>query len=445
MTRTDSAATTTLPPPLLLMLGAVVTAGLTGLAHSLSTALAAGEELAELTDAAGLQRLPEGPELLVVAAADRSRLSRTLREFAEGGSPANAVPCRGQVGPQAVWCFGGHGGQWPGMGRELLLSAPVFRDTIDEIDALVSAEAGFGVRRILEEADAAQYERIDRIQPVTFAYQVALARWLLAAGVRPAAVVGHSVGEVAAAHISGALPLPDAVRVICLRSRLLARSSGGRGAMVSVGLSAPEVEMRTGPAGGRLSVAVYASPAETVVTGDADRVDRLIAELEPAGVRCRRIRIDAASHSHLVDDVLEELSAGAAGLRVGKPDIPWVSTVVPGPDGALADAAYWVRNLRGPVRLLQAVTELALDGRRLFLEIGPHGLLTSSIRDTLVGLGIRDARLVATCRRQTSERLSLLKTIGTLHASGVEVNMSAAASLGRTYCVQAPMDLDREG
>ena len=446
MARTDSVTSTEPedpsalgPAPLLLMLGAADGSQLAALAGDLSSGLAAGRELPH---AATVRGLPRGPELLAVTAADKFRLSRTLREFAQGGSPANTALGRREAEPRrnAVWCFSGHGGQWPGMGRELLLSAPVFSETVDEIDALVFAEAGFGVRRILIDGDPTQFERIDRIQPVTFAYQVALARWMLAAGMRPGAVLGHSVGEVAAAHISGMLALPDAVRVICLRSRLLARSSGERGAMVSVALPAEEVARCIAPAEGRLSVAVHAGPAETVVAGDADDVDQLILELEPVGVRCRRVRIDAASHSHLVDGVLEELRHGTADIRIERPHIPWVSTVVPGPDGesgAPADAEYWVRNLRGPVRLLQAVTDLARDGHRTFLEIGPHGLLISSVRDTLAALGIRDARLLGTCRRQTSERLSVLKAVGALLASGVAMDLPAATRLGRTYGVQA--------
>ncbi|MFD7068320.1 acyltransferase domain-containing protein [Streptomyces sp. NPDC059913] len=415
--------------PLLLVLGAADESGLKRLAAEPG-----------IEGRQGRVRAPEGPEFLAVAAADHTRAGRVLGEFARGVPSAQLVRGRRDTGGDAVWCFGGHGGQWPGMGRELLDSAPVFGETIDEIDALMTGRAGCGVRSLLTGSEPAEFERIERVQPATFAYQVALAKWLRSVGLRPAAVVGHSVGEIAASHISGALSLPDAVRVICLRSELLARSAGGRGAMASIGLPAPEVEEHLAAVGGRLSVAVHASPHETVVTGDAGPLDRLVTVLEGSGVRCRRVHIDAASHSHLVDGVLEELRAGAAAVRAGRPDVPWISTVaadehtrqmVPG------DAAYWVRNLRGPVRFRQAVTELADRGHRTFLEIGPHGVLTSSIRDTLTGLGIRNGRILGTCRRGASERLGALRTVGALHVAGAEVDFAELGGVGRAVCVQA--------
>ena len=439
--------------PTLTLLGSAEPQGLRHLAGRLATRLAEGRTPAEVAAAAVPESgaPPAGPYVLAAVAATRVKLTAELRAAADGVPSANLVFGERAAGDSAadergpVWCFGGHGGQWPGMGRDLLRKASPFARAFDEVDDVIAAEGGFSVRRLLEGGDPDLFDRIDLIQPTVFAYQVALATWLTEARAEPpAVVVGHSLGELAAAAFSGALSLPDAVRVVCLRSRLLERTRG-RGAMVSVGAPVHQIQPHLA-ASGRLSVAVYAAPAETVLAGEGADVDALVSRLEPAGVRCRRVRIDAASHSHLVDDVLGEFEAGLAGIRPRPPRVQWVSTVTAEPGSTepatmggdrAADAGYWVRNLRQPVRLVQAVRSLAARGHGAFVEIGPHGLLTAPIQQTLAGTGNRRVLVLGACRRGVAERLSVMRTLGALWVGGVGAELPALTAIGPVIRLQA--------
>ena len=307
----------------------------------------------------------------------------------------------------------------------------MFSDAIDEIDVLVAAEAGFGVRRILEEADPTEYERI---QPVTFAYQVALARWLLAVGVRPAAVLGHSVGEVAAAHISGALVLRDAVRVVRVRSRLLARSSGGQGAMASIGLSAEDIEKRLGPVGGRLSIAVYAGPAETVVAGDTDEVDRLVAQLELAGVRCRRVaqpsrgrRTGGAacgSGERMRAEIRDPVGVHG-GHRAGGPGRRACRRRLLGPQSARPSSAPPGGDRTGTPGSSHHSRDRTARTARLIEQghLGREGNPRRSPAGNMSAQPVRTPRCT--------------ESVGMLRVSGVEVDLSAIGPFGRVFGFQA--------
>ncbi|WP_157249181.1 type I polyketide synthase [Nonomuraea typhae] len=306
------------------------------------------------------RRTGRGPFAGAVVAGSAAELAEGLLTLRPVRVPR---PARGPV-----WVFSGYGGQWPGMGRDLYESEPAYRQALDELAPLLRAEAGIG---LWDPPDG-----VARAQPLIFATQLALARLWQAHGLRPAAVIGHSMGEVAAAVVAGALRPDDAVRVICRRARLLGTLGGG-GAMAVVGVPAEEV-----PAG--LHVAVHSSPRQCVVTGEPSRVAAYADRLAAAGLPARTLTAEGAGHSPQVTPLLPLIREELAGISPGKPAIPHYSTVLDDPrETPVFDAAYWAAGARRPVRLAQAVHAAAEDGHTVFLEIGPHPLLTSALHETL--------------------------------------------------------------
>ncbi|HEY1278365.1 MAG TPA: beta-ketoacyl synthase N-terminal-like domain-containing protein [Acidimicrobiales bacterium] len=320
-----------------------------------------------------------------------------------------------------VIVFPGQGAQWPGMGRQLLAAEPVFRASIEACDAALSAFVDWSLIDVLTADDPAWLERIDVVQPVLFGLQVALARTWEARGVTPDAVVGHSMGEVAAAHVAGVLSLDDAARVICLRSALLRRVSG-RGAMAVVGLGLDDARRAIAGRDDRLAVAVSNSRTSTVLSGDQAALDEVMTRLEADGVFCRRVKVDVASHSPQVDELRAELVDGLSAVRPEPGAVPFVSTVSGAiEDGSGLDAAYWARNLRQPVLFADAVAHLVATGHARFIELGPHPALLSAVRETLDDAG-RPGTVVASMRRDTDEAVTLHTALGALHADGYPVD-----------------------
>ena len=234
----------------------------------------------------------------------------------------------------------------------------------------------------------------------------------------PDAVVGHSMGEVAAAHVAGALSLEDAARVIATRSRLL-RGIAGRGAMAMVELSLDEARRALVGREDRLSIAVSNSPRSTVISGDVAALDEVLGELEGRGVFCRRVKVDVASHSPHVDGLRADLLAGLQGLASGAAAVPFYSTVTGAfEDGAALDPAYWVRNLRDPVLFSSALARLAADGIDAFVEVSAHPILVSAVQDALHDAGKRGGVVVPSARRDEDERAVMLESLATLWGAG---------------------------
>jgi 6-methylsalicylic acid synthase len=356
-----------------------------------------------------------------VTAADRAQLVAGLRSLAAGEAAQSFVEGAAlrSGGPGPVWVFSGHGAQWSGMGRELLATDPVFATVIDYLGPVFAEEIGFTPRQVITGGDLGG---VDRIQPMIFAVQVALAAVWRHYGLRPAAIIGHSVGEIAAAVCAGMLPMADGARLVCRRSRLLRRVAGA-GAMAMVNLPFDEA---AGQLVGRPGVvaAIAAAPASTVVAGTPTAIEELAARWgADENLLVRRVASDVAFHSPQMDPLLADLAAAAAGLTIRPPQVITYSTALADPrDTALRDGAYWVANLRNPVRFAGAVAAAVEDGHRVFLEVSAHPVVTHSIVETLGAGGIHEHCVVHTLRRDRPERATLMGNLGILHCHGVPVN-----------------------
>ncbi|MFJ7244250.1 type I polyketide synthase [Kitasatospora sp. NPDC098652] len=351
--------------------------------------------------------------------ADRLEALAAGREIADGG--------RGEAGfgPQrrTVFVLPGQGAQWAGMGRRLLAAFPAFRDRMAECDTVIRAELGWSVVDLLNREQEEFPTGIDVVQPALWAMEVSLAALWQDLGVSPSVCVGHSMGEAAAAVITGALSVRDAAAVICRRSRLMARL-GGRGRMLATDLSPDEAELVAARYPDALCVAVENSPRSTVLAGDPESLARLAEGLTERGRLARFVKVDVASHSPDMDALRPELLDALTGLEPRGTSLPLHSTVraepVPGTD---LDARYWMDNLRRPVRFAGAVAQLAKQEESVFLEISPHPLLTSAVEETLEALGA-PAFTVASLRRREHEGAELARAAGRLHAAGAGIDFT---------------------
>ena len=420
------------PPQILLLpLSGHSPEALRQLARRWLEVLATPVDLLDLVHSAGRGR-SHHPHRLALLGQEPAALAAGLGAYLEGKAhpallsgplrPAAAVP-------KVVFVFPGQGSQWLGMGRELLGREPVFRQALQECDAAIRAESGWS---LLEELQAPEQDsrlaHIEVVQPVLFAMQVALSALWRSWGVEPDAVVGHSMGEIAAAQVAGALSLPAAVTVICRRSQLLRRVSG-QGAMAVVDLSMEEAEERLGGLSDRLSVAVSNSPRSTVLSGQPRALESLLAELEEEGIFCRRIKVDVASHSPQMDPLQPDLLEALSQVRSQTARVPIYSTVTTHScDGSDFDAAYWVRNLRAPVQFAAAVRRSLADGHRLFVEISPHPILLPALESMLSDPA---QRAVASLRREMPERACLLESLGRLYCQGYPLDWKSLGPAGR--------------
>ncbi|MFC8382846.1 type I polyketide synthase [Nocardia sp. NPDC057272] len=355
-----------------------------------------------------------------VVARDEHELIARLRELAAARPDPGVVTgtVAAEFGKGLVWVFSGHGSQWRGMGRELL-AVPEFAAVVDEVEPIFLAEIGFSPRQVLIDDEI---DGVDRIQTMIFVMQTGLAAMWRAYGVSPDAIIGHSVGEIAAAVASGALPLADGARLICRRSILLRRVAGnGAMAMVTVPLQDADEKL-----GGRtdLVAAIASSTVSSVLSGDPSAIEEVLAQWPDDGIGVRRVASDVAFHSPHMDPLLAELAAAGADLEYRPHSVRMYSTALLDARAEPAtDAEYWVANLRNPVRLAGAIEAALADGFRDFLEISPHPVVAHSIRETLGESGIDDAFVGTTLRRDVPEQQAFLAALGTVHCRGLLVDL----------------------
>ncbi len=374
------------------------------------------------------------PVRTAVVAATLPELAQGLRAVADGDRRYEPAVGHGDRGP--VWVFSGQGSQWAGMGADLLAREPVFATTVAALEPVIAAESGFSVTEAMTAPQTVT--GIDRVQPTLFAMQVALAATMETCyGVRPGAVIGHSLGEVAAAVVAGALSLEDGARVICRRSRLMSRIAGA-GAMASVELPAKQVNSELMARGiDDVAISVVASPASTVIGGAAETVRDLVARWEQRDVMAREVAVDVASHSPQVDSILNELAAALAELKPTAPKVAYYSATLFDPrERPTCDGRYWVDNLRNTVQFAAAVQAALEDGYRVFAELSPHPLLTHAVEQTARSLDMSAAAL-ASMRREQPLPLGLRGLLTDLHSAGAAVDFSVLYPAGRL--VDAPL------
>ncbi|WP_134048312.1 type I polyketide synthase [Mycobacteroides franklinii] len=349
---------------------------------------------------------------------DADDLLVQLNSYAES---EEAAPPRALVEgiSDPVFVFSGMGPQWWGMARGLLECQGVFRDTAADIDAVFQEISGWSViAELLRSQGDSRVSRTEIAQPANFLVQSALAKHLEQFGIRPTAVVGHSVGEVAAAYVGGALSLRDAATVSFHRSRLQAKTAGS-GGMLAVGLDAEEAQRRAARFGTAVCVAAINSAAATTLSGDSAALQTLHDELAGDGIFARMLHVEVPYHSQLMDPILDELATSLAGLTPLPTDIPLYSTVTGEKvnSAAFADPAYWCQNVRESVLFARAVDTLIADRYRVFLEVGPHPVLLGNLRESFVRHSISGAA-VQTLHRDQDDEQSVLQAITDLYAVG---------------------------
>jgi len=326
--------------------------------------------------------------------------------------------------PKIAFVFSGQGPQWWAMGCELLEQEPVFRAAIEQCDALISSHTHWSLLKELK-ADASQsrLHETEIAQPAIFALQVALAQLWRSWGIEPNAVVGHSLGEVAAAHIAGVLSLEYAVQLICDRGRLMQRATGN-GKMAAVELSAAETERLLRGYEDRLAIAAINSPTSTVVSGEPAALESFVQALqqEQPDVFCKLLPVNYAFHSPQMTPLAAELVQKLRQLQPQPGTIPIFSTVTgQASNGGDFNAAYWGCNVEQPVRFATAIEELVNAGQTIFLEISPHPVLSGYISQCLSHLG-KEGTVLSSLRRGQPERATLLRSLGTLYTLGFPVN-----------------------
>jgi myxalamid-type polyketide synthase MxaE and MxaD len=369
----------------------------------------------------------------------RAELSERLDTFLSGEShPAISLGHRSNVRrPKLAFVFSGQGPQWWAMGRQLLKEEGVFRAALEQCDELFKRRAGRSLlAEMLADEENSHILQTEVAQPALFALQVGLAALWRSWGIEPDAVVGHSVGEVATAHVAGVLSLADAVDVIFHRSRLMQRATG-EGQMAVVELDFEEAARAIAGYEGCLSVAAHNGPRSCVISGDSRALEEVLAQLRRRGLHCQLLRVNYAFHSPQMERFESELKASLAGIAPRRAALPIFSTVSGGAGDCQAfDARYWSQQIQQPVLFAPAVNALLADGYQTFVELGPHPVLTGAIRDCLAERR-QEGMTLCSLRRGEDERASLLKSLGRLYTLGCPVAWEQVqAKNGR--CVSLP-------
>ncbi|MEX2982320.1 beta-ketoacyl synthase N-terminal-like domain-containing protein [Streptomyces sp. C36] len=420
--------------PAVFPLSAASEAGLRALADSVADWLDAhpGVASASVGHTLALRRSHLAQRAALVADS-AGGLAERLRDLAAGRTGPGVASARTAPGHEGevVWVFSGHGAQWSGMGRGLLASEPAFAARIDALADVFRDELGWTPREALE---AGGPWTAAHVQALTFAVQLGLAEVWRSHGLEPGAVIGHSVGEIAAAVTAGALDRQEAARFACRRAAALQRLEG-RGAMAMAGLPFEEARRRLAGRPG-VEAAIAADPGATVVSGDRAAIARIAEEWREAGIWIRDVDSDVAFHSAHVEEVADEVGAAARRLTPRPPTVPLYGTALDDPRSKAArDGDYWVANLRRPVRFAQAVQAAAEDGHRLFLEISSHPVVAHSVGETLLHLGVEDAAVTGSLRRNADETATLLDGLARLHCHGAAIDWT------RDHGAGAPLPL----
>ncbi|MGW2014250.1 non-ribosomal peptide synthetase/type I polyketide synthase [Streptomyces sp. NPDC001927] len=435
-----SDAETPAPTPSVLPLSTRDAAVLPALVESVRAELATPDEGPSVPDLAYslAHRRQHHDVRLSVVYGSPEELDEALAAYGRGEEHPRVLTGKRREGRQAepVWVFTGMGPQWWAMGRQLFASRPVYREAVEAVDREIVAQAGWS---LVDELNAA--EDVSRMaetwlaQPANFAVQVGLAALWRAHGVRPAAVVGHSTGEIAAFYEAGVYSLRDAVRIVLTRSRLQHRLAG-TGTMLAVGLPEDEAVRRAAPFGDRLSVAAVNSPGALTLAGEEAALGAYATSLRADGVFAKLLDVQVPYHSAAMNAIKDELLTELADIEPRAARLPLYLTGREGrAEGSELDADYWWHNVRDTVRFRAAVDALAADGYRTFLEIGPHPVLGHSIKECFqhaAETGESNATTLPSIRRAEDEALRFTTSLAALHTLGSPVDWHALHPRGRS-------------
>lgn len=368
----------------------------------------------------------------VVVGQTRDELLAGLAGVVAGRPEAGVVCGVGKPAGKTAFVFAGQGSQWLGMGSELYAAYPVFAEALDAVVDELDRHLRYPLRDVIWGHDQDLLNTTEFAQPALFAVEVALYRLLMSWGVRPGLVLGHSVGELAAAHVAGALCLPDAAMLVAARGRLMQALPAG-GAMFAVQAREDEVAPMLGH---DVSIAAVNGPASVVISGAHDAVSAIADRLRGQGRRVHRLAVSHAFHSALMEPMIAEFTAVAAELSVGLPTIPVISNVT----GQLvaddfASADYWARHIRAVVRFGDSVRSAHCAGASRFIEVGPGGGLTSLIEASLA-----DAQIVSvpTLRKDRPEPVSVMTAAAQGFVSGMGLDWASVFSGYRPKRVELP-------
>ncbi len=405
--------------------------GLVAQAALLSQRFGHDRQLRPIDIASSLTRRAQLKRRAVILGADRNGLLESLAVLGGGRSAPDVVTGWSQrVGDApVVFVFPGQGAQWEGMARDLMTSSPVFAESMAACEQALAPFVDWSLREVvMGEVGTTGFDRLDVVQPVLFATMVSLSALWRACGVRPAAVVGHSQGEIAAAYVAGALSLEDAALIVSLRSRALC-SLEGQSRMASVSLGAQELSARLRRWDGGLVIAVINGPSWTVVSGEDEAVSELLDECAAEGIRAREIASAVrAGHSPLIEELREQLLTGFASIAPRSGEIPFYSTVAAGQiDTAELNAEYWYRNAREPVQFDATVRDLLTARFGVFLEVSAHPVLTVALQDILEDALADSSRtlVTGTLRRGEGGPERFLASAAELWVNGLEVDWGA--------------------
>ena len=413
--------------PFLLPISANGDAALRKMAESYRAFLSESSDcLSEICSSAGHDRQRMDDRLVVMgenAAQMRNLLKSWMLNPSEAKGVISSKPSIKNIAP--VFVFTGQGAQWWGMGQELLVREPVFRDMVVRIDQLLGSMTDWSLIEEMNRGEEdSRIDRTDIAQPAIFALQVALAELWKSWGVHPAKVIGHSVGEVAAAYVAGIYTLEDAVTVIYHRSRLQ-NTTGGHGRMVAVGVSQQEAKKLIAGHEQAIEVAVVNSPGMVTLAGDTEVLEEVVSVIEKSGKFVRWLRIDYAFHTHQMEPIKEELLEVLAGIEPRSSVVPFYSTVSAGLlDGKELDGQYWWRNVRESVLFAPAIKRLANEGSDLFLELGPHPALLNPITECLGDVG-KKGLIVHSLKRKDGESETILANLALMHNEGVDIDWAS--------------------
>ncbi|MGO9030770.1 type I polyketide synthase [Mycobacterium sp.] len=337
-----------------------------------------------------------------VVALDRAEAIAGLRALAAGQPRVGVVDCHQHaVGPGRVFVYSGGGSHWAGMGRQLLADEPAFAKAVAELEPDFIAQTGFSLQEVLSSGEPVT--GLDRIHPVLVGMQLALTELWRSYGVTPDAVIGHSMGEVSAAVVAGALNVADGLRVIATRSRLMSRLSGqGALALLELDAEATSALLADYP---DVTLAVHAAPRQTVIAGPREKVHAIIEAVREQNRLARPVEADMASHHPLIDPLLPELRTLLADLTPTEPTIPILSTSREHDRAPVFDAQYWADNLRNPVRFHQAIAAAA-QHHDTIVEVSPHPVVLHAVKETLDYIGAAGrVQVLPTLHRENRENL----------------------------------------